>query len=116
VQKLKKRREGIVAGPSGQRGHPLLGSRREGPPAGRGICAGNEDGEKNATEKLDQKKLDLICFNPADEADSGMDSDMNRVTLIDRRHRIDALPRMPKWEVSRKIWDKIEQLMAEGRG
>jgi phosphopantothenoylcysteine decarboxylase/phosphopantothenate--cysteine ligase len=81
-----------------------------------GFALETEDGERNATEKLDRKKLDLICLNRADEEDSGMDSDMNRITLIDRKHRVDALPLMPKWEVSRKIWDKIEQLMAEGRG
>jgi phosphopantothenoylcysteine decarboxylase/phosphopantothenate--cysteine ligase len=81
-----------------------------------GFALETEDGERNANEKLDRKKLDLICLNRADEEDSGMDSDMNRITLIDRKHRVDALPLMPKWEVSRKIWDKIEQLMAEGRG
>ncbi|MBN1895502.1 bifunctional phosphopantothenoylcysteine decarboxylase/phosphopantothenate--cysteine ligase CoaBC [bacterium] len=118
-----------------------------------GFALETDEGEKNATLKLDRKKLDLIClnqaasaspaagrgvsgrihpssssliedsplfsegrFNPAEAADSGMESDMNQITLIDRRHRIDALPRMPKWEASRRIWDKIEQLMAEDGG
>jgi phosphopantothenoylcysteine decarboxylase/phosphopantothenate--cysteine ligase len=68
---------------------------------------------ENATQKLQQKKLDLIVANDITAKDSGFGSDNNRVTIIDREGKVDSLPLLPKREVADKILDKVAALLAK---
>jgi phosphopantothenoylcysteine decarboxylase/phosphopantothenate--cysteine ligase len=63
-----------------------------------------------ARTKLEEKGLDLIVVNRADEPGSGTEVQTNRVTLIGRE-RTESLPLMAKEEVAEKIWDVLEELL-----
>ncbi len=73
-----------------------------------GFAAESERLVENAREKLRDKSLDLIVANDISIPGSGIEADENRVTLIDRDGELVDVPRLPKIEVARKIWDNIE--------
>lgn len=79
-----------------------------------GFAAESEDLVRNATAKLKKKSLDLIVANNITEAQSGFGTDTNRVTLIDSRGKIEALPLLPKSEVAHKVLDKVVALLSAG--
>jgi phosphopantothenoylcysteine decarboxylase/phosphopantothenate--cysteine ligase len=78
-----------------------------------GFAAESENMVENATQKLREKKLDLIVANDITSKDSGFGSDNNRVTIIDREGKVDSLPLLPKREVADKILDKVVSLLAK---
>ncbi len=80
-----------------------------------GFAAESEDLVKNAKAKLTRKGLDLIVANNITEARSGFGTDTNKVTLIDSRGKIEALPLLPKSEVAHKVLDKVVALLNAGR-
>jgi len=63
---------------------------------------------ENAKQKLQQKELDLIVTNDI----SSFSADNNRVTIIDRKGKIESLPLLPKREVADKILDKVAKLLS----
>lgn len=65
--------------------------------------------------KLRDKRLDLVVVNAAGEPGSGPGATANRVTLIDRRGKSEALPLLPKPEVAARILDRVEALLAGTR-
>lgn len=65
----------------------------------------------NAQAKLQSKDVDLIVANDVSAADSGFEVDTNKVTLIDRDGRIQALALMSKYDVGHRILDRVFQLM-----
>ena len=73
-----------------------------------GFAAESERLVENAREKLRDKSLDLIVANDISMPGSGIEADENQVTLIDRDGELVDVPRLPKIEVARKIWDNIE--------
>lgn len=72
-----------------------------------GFALETEDGEARARRKLTDKNLDLICLNNPLEAESGFDTDTNKVVLIDNDGS-EPLPLLPKWAVAQKILDRVE--------
>jgi phosphopantothenoylcysteine decarboxylase/phosphopantothenate--cysteine ligase len=72
-----------------------------------------ESGElvKNAEKKLKQKRLDFIVANDITARDSGFGTDTNRVTIIDRKGKVDRLPLLTKREVAERILDKVVVLL-----
>ena len=76
-----------------------------------GFAMETDDGEKQAQEKLQKKKLDLICLNRPDGAETGFQADTNQITLFDKTGKQQTLPLMPKWTVAEEILNKINQLM-----
>jgi len=74
-----------------------------------------ESGEliKNAEKKLKQKRLDFIVANDITARDSGFGTDTNRVTIIDRKGKVDRLPLLTKREVAERILDKVIVLLPE---
>lgn len=74
-----------------------------------GFAAESERLVENARDKLRNKSLDLIVANDIGLPGSGIEADENQVTMIDRDGDLVELPRLPKIEVARKIWDNIEQ-------
>lgn len=74
-----------------------------------GFAAETEDLMKNARRKLVEKKLDAIVANDVSRAESGFDSDFNRVTWITKSDE-ESWPLMPKSEVAARLCDSIVQL------
>ena len=65
---------------------------------------------KNAQKKLKEKNCDLIVANDVTQLGAGFVSDTNIVTLIDRKGKVEKLPKLTKEEVAEKIFDKILKL------
>jgi phosphopantothenoylcysteine decarboxylase / phosphopantothenate---cysteine ligase len=82
-----------------------------------GFALETGDLESRARAKLEAKGFDLIVANDAGEEGAGFDVPTNRVTLLDRRGGVEALPLLPKEEVARAILDRVEPLLpGEGPG
>jgi phosphopantothenoylcysteine decarboxylase/phosphopantothenate--cysteine ligase len=65
----------------------------------------------NARKKLEAKDLDLVVLNDAREAGAGFEVETNRVTLIARNGKDEALPLLPKHEVADAILDRVAEMM-----
>ena len=76
-----------------------------------GFAAESSNLVENAKQKLKQKGLDLIVANDITASDSGFGTDSNRVTIIDRKGKVDSLPLMAKREVADKILDRVAELL-----
>jgi phosphopantothenoylcysteine decarboxylase/phosphopantothenate--cysteine ligase len=63
-----------------------------------------------AREKLRKKNLDFIVLNAFNGENRVFGSDVNTVSIIDRRGKVESLPEMPKFDVANKILDKIKTL------
>ena len=72
-----------------------------------GFAAESSNLVQNASKKLKQKGLDLIVANDISATDSGFGVDTNRVTIIDRKGRVEDLPLLPKREVADRVLDKV---------
>lgn len=68
----------------------------------------------NGRKKLEEKALDLVVVNDATEPGAGFAVETNRVTLIDRSGKEEALPLLSKLEVADAILDRVERI-ARGR-
>ena len=77
-----------------------------------GFAAETESLVSNAQAKLHEKGLDLIVANDVTEEGSGFEVETNKVTLIDREGRTEALPLMDKYDVGHRILDRAVELMA----
>ena len=64
------------------------------------------------SKKLDKKKLDLIVANDITSAGSGFNVDTNKVTLIDKKGKVENLPLLTKREVAEKILDRVARLIS----
>ncbi len=65
----------------------------------------------NARAKLEAKGLDLIVVNDAKEAGAGFGVETNRVTLIAKGGRTEALELMAKTDLADVLLDRIEALL-----
>ena len=74
-----------------------------------GFALETTDGLRNAKEKLKAKELDLIVLNNAKEEGAGFGVDTNRVTLIGRDGKAQALELMTKTELAEVLLDRIEE-------
>jgi phosphopantothenoylcysteine decarboxylase/phosphopantothenate--cysteine ligase len=75
-----------------------------------GFALETNDVLENGKAKLKDKSLDLIIVNDATEAGAGFGVDTNRVTLIGRDGKPEALPLMSKTDVADAILDRVEKL------
>ncbi|MFQ6082581.1 MAG: bifunctional phosphopantothenoylcysteine decarboxylase/phosphopantothenate--cysteine ligase CoaBC [Candidatus Aminicenantia bacterium] len=78
-----------------------------------GFAAETEEIIKNATQKLNQKKLDLIVVNDVSRKEIGFGSDFNQVTFIDRKGQVIQTDILSKKEISSLIFDRIEELLKD---
>jgi phosphopantothenoylcysteine decarboxylase/phosphopantothenate--cysteine ligase len=76
-----------------------------------GFAAESEDIVANARKKLQKKQLDLIVANDITDAASGFGADTNKVTLIDRRGKVESLPLLSKREVADKILNRVAGML-----
>jgi phosphopantothenoylcysteine decarboxylase/phosphopantothenate--cysteine ligase len=73
-----------------------------------GFAAETEDLREQAQQKLAAKQLDLIVANQVGVDGQGLGSDFNAVTIVSATGEVVDIPRLPKWEVARRIWDAID--------
>jgi phosphopantothenoylcysteine decarboxylase/phosphopantothenate--cysteine ligase len=78
-----------------------------------GFAAESSNLVANAREKLKQKGLALIVANDITASGSGFGTDTNRVTVIDRKGKIESLPLLAKREVADKVLDRVAALLAK---
>jgi phosphopantothenoylcysteine decarboxylase/phosphopantothenate--cysteine ligase len=72
-----------------------------------GFAAETKDLEKNATQKLAEKNLDIIAGNLVGSSDTGFESDTNTVTLFFKDGTRESLPTMEKLEIAHILLDRI---------
>jgi phosphopantothenoylcysteine decarboxylase/phosphopantothenate--cysteine ligase len=77
-----------------------------------GFAAETQDLLANAQKKLVAKGLDLIVANDVSAPDAGFSVDTNRVTILDRGGRAEALPLMSKAAVAEAIVERVAILLA----
>jgi len=80
-----------------------------------GFAAETDDLIANAAKKLAAKRLDLICANDVSAADAGFGVDTNRVTILDAKGGVEGLPLLSKYEVARRILDRVVPLLPQRR-
>jgi phosphopantothenoylcysteine decarboxylase/phosphopantothenate--cysteine ligase len=78
-----------------------------------GFAAESSNLVGNAEQKLKQKGLDFIVANDITANDSGFGADTNRVTIIDRKGKIDSLPLLAKREVADRILDRVIEFLSK---
>ncbi len=76
-----------------------------------GFAAETENLVANARQKLKEKRLHLVVANDITQPDAGFDVDTNRVTMIDKKGKAEALPLMSKREVAERILDRVKGMM-----
>ena len=76
-----------------------------------GFAAESEDLIKNAQQKLERKKLDMIVANNIGGEDSGFYVDTNRVTLLYPDGGSESLPLMSKAEVAAEVLERVKQMI-----
>ncbi len=77
-----------------------------------GFAAESQDLLANARAKLEAKGLDLIVANDITAADAGFAAETNRVVLLDREGRVEALPLMSKAAVAEAVLDRVTRILA----
>ncbi len=81
-----------------------------------GFAAETDSLEKNATQKLAEKNLDMIVANLVGPPGSGFQSDTNRVTFFYNGGENESLPEMTKIEVAHQLLDRIIERHLAGEG
>ena len=76
-----------------------------------GFAAETENLINNATEKLNEKDLDIIIANDVSSTDSGFSVDNNRVVILDKKGTQTELPLLTKLEVADHIMDRLSELL-----
>ncbi|MGB9750101.1 MAG: bifunctional phosphopantothenoylcysteine decarboxylase/phosphopantothenate--cysteine ligase CoaBC [Caldisericia bacterium] len=74
-----------------------------------GFALETENEIENAKKKLIEKNLDMIILNKISN-ESGFEKDTNEITIINKNGKISSFPVMPKSEVSKIIFDFMEEL------
>ena len=76
-----------------------------------GFSAETQDIIHNAKAKIKEKYCDLIIANDVSKKDTGFNSDYNKVSIIDRRGKVQSFPRNKKSYIAnmlaRIILDKL---------
>ncbi|MGD9345144.1 MAG: bifunctional phosphopantothenoylcysteine decarboxylase/phosphopantothenate--cysteine ligase CoaBC [Candidatus Aminicenantes bacterium] len=78
-----------------------------------GFAAETENIETNSLEKIEDKNLDLIVANDVADETIGFGSEHNQVIFIYPDGRTERTDRMSKTDISRLIWDRIEDLIGQ---
>jgi phosphopantothenoylcysteine decarboxylase/phosphopantothenate--cysteine ligase len=78
-----------------------------------GFAAETENLRAHALRKIKEKNLDLIVANDVSEEGVGFDSDFNRALILDGRGQGRPTDKISKRELSRLIWDRIEESLGK---
>jgi phosphopantothenoylcysteine decarboxylase/phosphopantothenate--cysteine ligase len=68
-----------------------------------GFAAETDHVEENAAKKLREKNCDIIVANDVSGANSGMESDINEVTILFRNDEKEKISREPKKIIAREL-------------
>jgi len=74
-----------------------------------GFAAESQNLETYAAQKLQKKKLDLICANDISQPGLGFDSDYNQILILDKKGIQQTLPRAKKSIIALGILNEIGQ-------
>jgi len=72
-----------------------------------GFALETDNGEKNATQKLHKKNLDMIILNNPNQPGGAFGGDTNVVSILTSDGNIKSLPQLSKSDVAKKILDEI---------
>lgn len=72
-----------------------------------GFALETEHEQSNAVKKLDSKNFDLIVLNSLNDNGAGFGHNTNKITIIDRKHKIQAFELKDKKEVAHDIVNAI---------
>jgi phosphopantothenoylcysteine decarboxylase/phosphopantothenate--cysteine ligase len=78
-----------------------------------GFAAESHGLRENARKKMREKRLDLVVANDISQVGQGFQADLNQVIVIDAEGGEEAFPVLPKAEVARIIWDRIEKKLTQ---
>lgn len=78
-----------------------------------GFSAESEDIEKNAIEKLEKKKIDMIIANNITVPEIGFGSDENAVIILTKEKKKEVLQRQPKTLIAKHICNKLSIMFEE---
>jgi len=76
-----------------------------------GFALETNDGVEYARKKLAAKNLDMIVLNNAGEPGAGFMSDTNIVTILSADGKLEALPKLTKFEVANVILHRAVPLL-----
>jgi len=74
-----------------------------------GFALETNNEKENALKKLVEKNADLIVLNSLNDTNAGFQSDTNKITIFDRRHKEYLFESKPKKDVARDIVNTIMQ-------
>ena len=72
-----------------------------------GFALETQQEQENALKKLESKNFDLIVLNSLKDAGAGFGHDTNKITIIDRQHKMTSFALKNKREVARDIVQAI---------
>ena len=75
-----------------------------------GFALETNNGKKNALEKLNSKKADMIVLNSLEDKGAGFGHDTNKITIFDKKGKAYKFDMKSKQEVAKDIVDTIIQL------
>lgn len=78
-----------------------------------GFSAESESIEKNALEKLEKKKIDMIIANDITIPDIGFGSDENAVVILTKNKKREVLQRQSKIQIAKHICNKLIEMFEE---
>lgn len=76
-----------------------------------GFALESDNELKNAKDKLKSKNLDLIILNSLNDKGAGFEFDTNKITIIDKKNKIDNFELKSKSDVAIDIFNKIVSLL-----
>jgi len=88
-----------------------LGKQKSGSQLLVGFALETENELENAGKKLNNKNLDLIVLNSLKDSGAGFGVSTNKITIIDKNHKVSDYELKSKKEVAGDILDKITELL-----
>jgi phosphopantothenoylcysteine decarboxylase/phosphopantothenate--cysteine ligase len=92
-----------------------LGRTRTGNQILIGFAAETDAVAENARGKLERKHADMIVANDVTKEGAGFDTDTNIVTLYSREGQEIALPKLSKFEVANRIFDRVLDIQKQSK-
>jgi len=78
-----------------------------------GFAAETDSVAEHARGKLERKAADMIVANDVTQEGAGFDTDTNIVTLYTRDGREVALPKLSKFDVANRIFDRVLEIVRD---
>jgi phosphopantothenoylcysteine decarboxylase/phosphopantothenate--cysteine ligase len=76
-----------------------------------GFALETENEKTNALKKLESKNFDFIVLNSLNDSGAGFGHDTNKISIINREHRVTDFELKSKKEVAKDIVDAIQSIL-----